>query len=172
MNSDTDRTQPAPSRSAAWSALTPLAGALPRLNELFAADPGRAQRMTVTGPGCALDFSKQRITTEALQGLLALADACDLRGAIRQLFAGERVNLTEGRAALHMALRAPPEAGFSVDGEPVGDAVESVLQERAVRVVPLWEHAVRMVMDVRAPEVLSTVVLKGLGGAAGSKFCS
>ncbi|ULQ45738.1 glucose-6-phosphate isomerase [Flagellatimonas centrodinii] len=129
MNSDIDRSSPAPSRSAAWAALTPLAGSLPRLNELFAADPGRAERMTVTGPGCALDFSKQRVTPEALESLLVLADACDLRTAIGRLFAGERVNLTEGRAALHMALRAPPEAGFSVDGEPVGDAVESVLQQ-------------------------------------------
>lgn len=116
-------------REAAWHRLATLASDVPDLRVLFAADPGRAQRWTLAGPGCQLDLSKQAISEPVIDALLALAEAAQLPSAVRRLFQGERVNHTEGRAALHMALRAPMSDGFAVDGGAVGPEVEDVLAQ-------------------------------------------
>jgi glucose-6-phosphate isomerase len=98
------------------------------LRELFAADPGRGERMTVMAGDLSLDYSKNRLTDETIGLLVALADEVDLRGQIDAMFAGERVNITEDRPALHVALRAPEGSSIVVDGEDVVPAVHAVLR--------------------------------------------
>jgi glucose-6-phosphate isomerase len=97
-------------RSAAFARLSALAArpAGRLITPLFAADPARAARFSASLDDLTLDFSKNAIDDAALDALLALADAADLEGFRRRLFAGDAVNLTEHRAAMHMALRAPP----------------------------------------------------------------
>src|SRR6201987_3789240 len=77
------------------------------LRKLFADDPTRGERMTAEAVGVYLDYSKNRITDETLKLLLQLADASGLRGRIDAMFRGEKINVTENRAVLHVALRSP-----------------------------------------------------------------
>ena len=77
------------------------------LRQLFADDPKRGERMTVEGVGLFLDYSKSRITQETLPLLVTLAEDCGLRGRIDAMFRGEKINITENRSVLHMALRRP-----------------------------------------------------------------
>lgn len=89
------------------------------LRQLFEDDPGRGEPMTVEAVGLYLDYSKNRITDETLKLLVQLAEASALRARIDAMFRGERINLTEKRAVLHVALRAPK--GVSIkDGGAVG----------------------------------------------------
>src|SRR5581483_10164508 len=83
-----------------------------RITPLFDADPQRAHRFSAALDDLLLDFSKSAIDDAVLDALFALADAADLEGFRRRLFAGEAVNVTEHRAAMHMALRAPADAGL------------------------------------------------------------
>ena len=101
------------------------------LRELFSDDPKRGERMTVEAVGIYLDYSKNRITDETLKLLLQLSDECDLRGRIDAMFQGEKINVTENRAVLHVALRAPREATIVVDGENVVPQVHAVLDKMA-----------------------------------------
>src|SRR3954466_1650331 len=101
------------------------------LRQLFADDPGRGERFTVTGAGLYLDYSKHRITDETLQLLLALAEESSLRARIEAMFGGEKINITEHRAVLHTALRAPRGATIIVDGENVVPQVHEVLDRMA-----------------------------------------
>jgi len=101
------------------------------LRELFAADPGRGERMTAEATGIFLDYSKNRITDDTLRLLLQLAGECGLRQRIDAMFRGDRINLTEDRAALHVALRAPRTASIVVDGENVVPGVHAVLDRMA-----------------------------------------
>ena len=112
-----------------WQALERLASAIRgrHLNALFERDAGRAERLCAQACGLTLDYSRQRIDTEVLEGLFALAEASGLRAAIEAMFAGERINHTESRAVLHTALRAPPDAGIAVDGHDVMPGVHAVL---------------------------------------------
>ena len=87
--------------------------------------------MTVEAVGIYLDYSKNRITDETLKLLLQLSDECDLRGRIDAMFQGEKINVTENRAVLHVALRAPREATIVVDGENVVPQVHAVLDKMA-----------------------------------------
>ena len=89
------------------------------LRELFAADPKRGERLTAEAAGVFLDYSKNRITDETLQLLVPLAGECRLRDRIDAMFGGDKVNITEDRAVLHVALRAPRTASIVVDGENV-----------------------------------------------------
>ena len=97
------------------------------LRELFAADPGRGEALTAEAGDLYLDFSKQRLTGETLRLLLAVAERAGLRERIDAMFAGERINTTEDRAVLHVALRAPAASSILLDGEDVVPEVHAVL---------------------------------------------
>jgi glucose-6-phosphate isomerase len=99
------------------------------LRELFADDPTRGERMTAEAVGLYLDYSKNRVTDETLKLLLQLADESGLRGRIDAMFRGEKINVTENRAVLHVALRAPRGASIVVDGENVVPHVHAVLDQ-------------------------------------------
>ena len=86
------------------------------LRDLFASDPGRGERMAVEALGLYLDYSKNRITAETLSRLVALAEECGLAARIDAMFSGEKINVTDNRAVLHTALRAPRDASVLVDG--------------------------------------------------------
>src|SRR3954447_1533723 len=101
------------------------------LRELFAEDPDRGVRMTVEACGIYLDYSKNRITDETVRLLLQLAGESGLRERIDAMFAGETINVTEDRAVLHVALRAPSSADIEVDGVNVVPAVHEVLDRMA-----------------------------------------
>jgi glucose-6-phosphate isomerase len=101
------------------------------LRKLFAEDPKRGELMTAEAVGLFLDYSKNRITTETLKLLIKLAEESGLRGRIDAMFRGEKINLTEKRAVLHIALRAPRDASISVDGENVVPEVHAVLDHMA-----------------------------------------
>jgi glucose-6-phosphate isomerase len=99
------------------------------LRQLFAADPQRGERLTLEAVGIHLDYSKNRITDETLRLLLQLADECGLRGRIDSMFRGDKINVTEKRAVLHTALRAPRGQSIVVDGENVVPQVHAVLDK-------------------------------------------
>jgi len=101
------------------------------LRDLFAGDPGRAGRLTVEAAGIVLDHSKHRVTDETLRLLVRLAEESGLRARIDAMFAGEAINVTEGRAALHVALRAPWGSRLVVAGEDVVPKVHAVLDRMA-----------------------------------------
>jgi glucose-6-phosphate isomerase len=126
---------PAPSLTArpAWAALKAhhrsMADA--HLRGLFADDPQRGTRLTAEAAGLYLDYSKQRVTDETMQLLTALADATGLRARIDAMFRGDKINVTEQRAVLHIALRAPRGQTILCDGENVVPAVHAVLDRMA-----------------------------------------
>jgi glucose-6-phosphate isomerase len=97
------------------------------LRDLFASDPGRGERLAVEAAGLYLDYSKQRVTADTLALLLRLAGEGGLRERIDAMFRGERINVTEDRAVLHVALRMPRGASVVVDGENVVGGVHQVL---------------------------------------------
>ena len=99
------------------------------LRTLFADDPQRAEKMTAEAVGLVIDYSKNRITDETLQLLLKLAEEAGLRARIDAMFRGEKINVTEKRAVLHVALRAPRNASILVDGEDVVPQVHAVLDK-------------------------------------------
>jgi glucose-6-phosphate isomerase len=102
-----------------------------QLKTLFADDPGRGERFTLEAAGIFLDYSKNRITDETLKLLLQLAEESGLRARIDAMFRGEKINITENRAVLHVALRAPKSEKIVVDGEDVVPAVHAVLDKMA-----------------------------------------
>src|SRR6266550_2329210 len=101
------------------------------LRKLFASDPGRGARMTAEATGLFLDYSKNRITDETLKLLFELAKESGLRAAIDAMFRGDKINLTENRAVLHVALRAPQGVSIIVDGKNVVPEVHAVLDKMA-----------------------------------------
>ena len=101
------------------------------LRTLFAQDPKRGERFTLESVGVYLDYSKNRITDETLRLLLELAESSGLRDRIDAMFRGEKINVTENRAVLHVALRAPKEQSIVVDGENVVPQVHAVLDKMA-----------------------------------------
>ncbi|MFF5955549.1 glucose-6-phosphate isomerase [Streptomyces luteogriseus] len=103
----------------------------PDLRELFAADPGRAERYVVRVGDLRIDYSKHLVTDETLALLQELATATDVFGLRDAMFRGERINTTEDRAVLHTALRAPRDAVIEVDGENVVPGVHAVLDKMA-----------------------------------------
>ncbi|WP_399892216.1 glucose-6-phosphate isomerase [Streptomyces sp. BBFR51] len=117
-----------------WTALADHAkDALPHpdLRELFAQDPGRAERYVVRVGDLRIDYSKHLVTDETLALLQELAAATDVFGLRDAMFRGERINITEDRAVLHTALRAPRDAVIEVDGENVVPKVHAVLDKMA-----------------------------------------
>jgi glucose-6-phosphate isomerase len=115
----------------AWKALSAHFQKIDRLRELFAQDPKRGERLTVEAAGLYLDYSKNRITDETLALLLQLAEQSGLRARIDAMFGGEKINVSEKRAVLHVALRAPKGQSILVDGEDVLPQVHSVLDRMA-----------------------------------------
>ena len=154
---------PSESTSPAWSRLLALAArpGAGDIRALFAADPGRAARYTATLDDLTLDWSKTAIDDAARAALFALARVADVEGFRARLFAGERVNPTEGRAAMHMALRAPDDAGLRAGGE---DASALVAAERArMRDFTAAIHDGRL--RGATGERFDTVVNIGIGGS-------
>ena len=125
-------TQPT-AKHAAWRALQDHYETIRsrHLRDLFAHDPKRGERMTVEAAGVFLDYSKNRIDDETLRLLVALAEQSGLRERIEAMFRGEKINVTENRAVLHVALRAPKGASIAVDGENVVPEVHAVLDKMA-----------------------------------------
>ncbi len=101
------------------------------LRDLFAGDPGRGTRLTAEAAGLYLDYSKQRVTDETLRRLIAVAESAGLRARIEAMFGGEHINVTEDRAVLHVALRAPRGVSIVADGEDVVPGVHRVLDRMA-----------------------------------------
>jgi glucose-6-phosphate isomerase len=101
------------------------------LRTLFGEDPRRGERFTAEAAGLYFDYSKHRITDETMRLLLALADEIGLRARIDAMFAGEKINVTEQRAVLHVALRAPRGASIMTDGKNVVPEVHEVLDRMA-----------------------------------------
>ncbi len=101
------------------------------LRDLFSKDPGRAERMTAEAVGITFDYSKNRITDDTLRLLLELASESGLRSAIDAMLAGEKINVTENRAVLHVALRAPRGQSIRLDGKDVVPDVHAVLDRMA-----------------------------------------
>src|SRR5215469_8733674 len=101
------------------------------LRTLFADDSQRGQRLAIEGAGIYLDYSKNRINDETMRLLLELAVSSGLRERIDAMFSGEKINTTEGRAVLHIALRAPRDQFIVVDGENVAPEVHTVLDQMA-----------------------------------------
>jgi glucose-6-phosphate isomerase len=120
-------------RLPAWKALAEHSKEIRKLHlrELFASDSTRGEKLAAEGAGLFLDYSKNRVTETTLKLLLQLAEECDLRGRIDAMFRGEKINTTEKRAVLHVALRAPKNATILVDGKNVVPAVHDVLDKMA-----------------------------------------
>ena len=101
------------------------------LRELFAEDPERGERFAVEDVGIYLDYSKNRITAETVHLLIELAADCGLQERIEAMFRGEKINVTEHRSVLHVALRAPRDEVIEVDGKNVVPEVHAVLDKMA-----------------------------------------
>lgn len=150
-------------QSQEWAALSKhqeeLAGTT--LRELFAEDPGRAERMTVTAGDLYLDYAKHRATQETVDLLVALAERAGLRDRITAMFSGEHINVSEDRAVLHVALRAPREAELVVDGQDVVADVHAVLDKMSAFADRVrseeWKGA--------TGKAIETVVNIGIGGS-------
>ena len=133
MDTTTPKASPPLTQRPQWQALLQHAEARSgdHLRELFASDPKRGERMAVEAAGLYLDYSKQRVDEDTLRLLLELAEACDLRGRIAAMFRGDRINRTEDRSVLHVALRAPVGERIEVDGVDVVAQVHEVLDRMA-----------------------------------------
>ena len=149
--------------SSAWRALQEHHGRIGdvHLRDLFAADPDRAEAMTVRAAGLLLDHSKQRVTAETLDLLVALAEQQGLRARIDAMFAGEHINVTEDRAVLHVALRAPRGERIETGGQDVVPGVHEVLDRMAAFARDVREQ--RFVGHTGKP--IRAVVNIGIGGS-------
>ena len=121
------------SKQSAWKALTAHCKEVSKLHlrQLFADDSKRGERMALEAVGLYLDYSKNRVTDETLKLLLQLAADSGLRARIDAMFSGEKINVTENRAVLHVALRAPKNESILVDGKDVVPEVHAVLDRMA-----------------------------------------
>jgi glucose-6-phosphate isomerase len=147
----------------AWKVLKAHYGNIRNLHlrTLFAEDPKRGERMSKEAAGIYLDYSKNRITAETLPLLLDLAEAVGLRARIDAMFRGEKINISEQRAVLHVALRAPRAASILVDGENVVPAVHAVLD----RMTDFSNHIRNGVWKGYTGKRIRNVVNIGIGGS-------
>src|SRR6185503_10294401 len=131
-NNVTTTIQPLTKRKA-WESLATHSKEIKKLHlgKLFAQDSKRGERFTAEAAGLFLDYSKNRITDQTLELLLQLAEESDLRAKIDAMFGGDKINVTENRAVLHVALRAPNSATILVDGKNVVPDVHAVLDKMA-----------------------------------------
>lgn len=144
-----------------WRALAGLAAAPPNMRAAFERDPERAHRYCLEAAGLFLDYSKNRISDEILRRLVALAGAADLEGAREKMFAGEKINRTEGRAVLHVALRDFAQRAYRVDGVDVMKAVRA--EREKMRAFTRRVHAGEFRGHAGKP--LDSVVNIGIGGS-------
>ena len=153
----------APAAHGAWKALAAHYAKIHtvHLRELFADDPARGRRMTIEAAGVFLDYSKNRVTDATLALLLKLAEEAGLRERIDAMFRGDKINITEDRAVLHVALRAPRNASIVVDGKNVVAEVHAVLDKMAD-----FAHRVRSgVWHGHTGKRIRNVVNIGIGGS-------
>jgi glucose-6-phosphate isomerase len=124
--------KPLPQRPA-WKALATHHKQIKKLHlrQLFAEDPERGKRLTAEAPGLFLDYSKNRVTDESIKLLVRLAEESGLEERIKAMFSGEKINVTENRAVLHVALRTPKDASIMVDGKNVVPEVHAMLEKMA-----------------------------------------
>jgi glucose-6-phosphate isomerase len=150
-------------KRAAWNALAAHYqwARVWHLRELFAKDPERGERMTAEAVGLSLDYSKHRITDETLALLLQLAEESGLREGIDAMFMGEKLNVTEKRAVLHVALRAPRDASIMVDGDNVVPQVHAVLD----RMTDFSDRVRRGVWKGHTGKRIRNVINVGIGGS-------
>ncbi len=142
--------------AAHWREIEPL-----QMRDLFTQDQGRYERFTLEACGILLDYSKNRINRHTHELLLALAEAADVRGWTRRMFAGERINVTEHRSVLHVALRNRAHRSILVDGQDVMPEVRAVLQRMRV-----FSERVRSGQwRGYTGEAISDVVNIGIGGS-------
>src|SRR5512140_248248 len=156
--------QPPLNRDPAWQALQAHAGSLVplHLRELFARDTGRGERLCAEGAGLFLDYSKQRVTEETIRLLVALAEARGLPARREAMFGGEKINATEQRAVLHVALRAPRGTKILVDGKDVVPEVHAVLD----RLADFAERVRGGAWTGFTGKRICNVVTVGIGGSA------
>ena len=167
MRAEKQRPRPAPPPTARPESLRLQLGQHARalrkshLRALFADDPARAERFSIELPGLFIDYSKNILTDESLGLLIAYAESMDLGASIRALFNGEKINRTEGRAALHTALRSAPDETLLVDGRDLIRDVQAELGK--------MERLVKAVQDGTARgwtgEKFDTFVNIGIGGS-------
>src|SRR5258705_9856493 len=133
MSMTTPRIEQSESKRESWKALESHYKKVSKLHlrELFDEDPDRGERMAAEAVGLYLDYSKNRITDETLKLLFRVAEEAGLQSRIDAMFRGEKINLTENRAVLHTALRAPRDASIVVEGENVVPKVHAVLDKMA-----------------------------------------
>ncbi|MDX6563173.1 MAG: glucose-6-phosphate isomerase, partial [Gaiellales bacterium] len=136
-----------------------IAGA--HLRDLFASDPGRGTRLTADAAGLALDYSKNRITDETLGLLLQLADQAGVAARRDAMFAGERINVTENRPVLHVALRMPRDRSLIVDGRDVVADVHAVLD----RMTAFAERVRSGEWRGHTGKTITNIVNIGIGGS-------
>ena len=151
-----------PTSTEAWAALTTIAADFrPDLRDCFDAQPSRAQHWTREAGDLHVDLSKNLITDEVMQALLALAEQTGVLRRRDAMFAGQHINVTEDRAVLHTALRLPVEATLEVDGQDVVRDVHEVLERMRA-----FAESVRNKTWVGATgKPISTVVNIGIGGS-------
>src|ERR1700678_3366470 len=147
----------------AWKALEAHYSSVRELHlrQLFAEDPKRGERLALEDVGLYLDYSKNRVTDETLKLLWQLAEECGLRSRIEAMFGGEKINITENRAVLHVALRAPSGTSIVVDGENVVPQVHAVLDKMSAFADPVrggdWKGHTR--------KRIRNVITIGIGGS-------
>ena len=131
------------------------------LQEMFIQNPGRAKSFSAENNKLYVDYSKHYITEETIQLLISMAQSTDLNGAIQKLFSGATINWTENKAAMHMALRAPADKTYSVEGEDVSKQVHDELQHMQDFVTALHSGEFRGHTD----KPIETVINIGIGGS-------
>ena len=146
-----------------WRALQQHTGEVCRLHlrELFAADPARGERLNVEAAGLYLDYSKQRVTDETLRLLMELANSCGLTQRVAAMFRGDKINFTEDRAVLHVALRTPAGAHVEVDGKNVVPEVHAVLD----RMGKFCERVRSGTWTGHGGKLIRNVINIGIGGS-------
>ena len=149
--------------TATWQALAEHQAKIKdvHLRALFADDPERAERFTAEGAGLLLDYSKNRITDETMQLLLHLAEERGVAERRDAMFRGEKINTTEKRAVLHVALRAPRDAVIEVDGHDVVPDVHAVLD----RMADFATRCARGAWTGHTGKRINNVINVGIGGS-------
>ncbi len=131
------------------------------LKELFAADPDRAAKMTLTAAGWTLDYSKNLVDAPTMALLIKLAEKANLKAEIERMFTGEHINRTENRAVLHTALRANPKTPLVVDGQNVTADVREVLERMSAFAKAVRDGAWRGATGKRIRDIVNI----GIGGS-------